>query len=387
MTDLAVKFVESISEIGADTWNALAGTDNPFLRYEFFAALEQTACTTRESGWQPNHILVSRSVPGLDPVVAIMPLFLKSNSWGEYVFDWSWANAYESHGLSYYPKFVTSVPFTPSYGKRLFTAPDCDQATEMEIVRLVLNAIEARADLLDASSWHVLFPDQEQSELLTEAGLLSRTACQFQWFNRGYNNFDEFLGSLSSRKRKNLRKERQKVEQAGVVFKRRNGCEIDAALWQEFYAFYQSTYQVRGMQGYLSLDFFVQLAETMPEQIMMICAEVADRPIAAALFFESSDTLFGRYWGAAADFQFLHFETCYYQGQEYAIDKGLRRFDSGAQGEHKIQRGFEPVLTYSNHWIANTEFRAAIASFLGEEDKHIANYREQAESLLPFRQS
>ena len=384
MTDLAVKFVDSIAEIGVDSWNSLSGTDNPFLRYEFFAALEQTGCTTRESGWQPSHILVTRSMPGLDPVVAIMPLYLKTNSWGEYVFDWSWANAYETHGLSYYPKFVTSIPFTPSYGKRLFLDPDYEAEP---VLNLIHNAVQAKADYLQASSWHVLFPDAEQHKLFSKLGMLPRTACQFQWFNRGYTDFDDFLATLSSRKRKNLRKERKRVAEAGVEFTVCDGNEISETQWQSFYAFYQSTYLVRGMQGYLNLEFFLELARTMPDQLMMICAHIDNKPIAAALFFRSSDTLFGRYWGAAADYQFLHFETCYYRGQDYAIANKLGRFDSGAQGEHKIQRGFEPVLTYSNHWIANAEFGKAIASFLQEEDSYVARYREQAESLLPYRQS
>lgn len=384
MNDLAVKFVESITEIGADTWNMLSGTDNPFQRYEFLAALEETNCTTRASGWQPNHIVVTQSVPGLDPVVAIMPLYLKTHSWGEYVFDWSWANAYESHGLNYYPKFVTSIPFTPSYGKRLFLADGCDAHT---VLQLIQNAIEARADYLQASSWHVLFPDAEQNTLFTSAGMLSRTACQFQWFNRGYTDFEAFLATLNSRKRKNVRRERKKVAESGVQFRTCSGADIDDSLWESFFTFYQSTYLARGMQGYLSLEFFKQLSRTMPEQLVMIIAQINERPIAAALFFQSSDTLFGRYWGAAADFEFLHFETCYYRGQDYAIEHRLQRFDSGAQGEHKIQRGFEPVVTYSNHWIANPGFRAAIESFLREEDVYIDRYREQAESLLPYKQS
>lgn len=384
MSELAVKFVDSIAEVGAESWNGLSGIDNPFLRYEFFAALEETGCTTRETGWQPCHAVVTQSVPGLDPIVGLLPLYLKTNSWGEYVFDWSWANAYESHGLSYYPKFVTSVPFTPSYGRRLLLAEGSD---EQAVVQLLKNAIEAKADYLDASSWHVLFPNSEQHALFTDAGLLPRTASQFQWFNRDYENFEHFLQELNSRKRKNIRKERRKVSDAGVTFNVLSGSEVSHSQWQDFYTYYQSTYLIRGMQGYLNLEFFLQLAQTMPEQLVMILAEVDGKSIAAALFFQSADTLFGRYWGAAADFQFLHFETCYYQGQEYAIRKRLQRFDSGAQGEHKIQRGFEPVLTYSNHWIANAEFRAAIASFLKQENHHIERYREEAMSLLPYRQS
>lgn len=382
MADLAVSFVDSISEIGADAWNGLTGTDNPFMRYEFLWALETTGCTTRRSGWQPHHVIVKQVSPGLDETVAILPLYLKTNSWGEYVFDWSWANAYQSHGLDYYPKFVTSAPFTPSTGRRLFLRDGQDQ---QQVIALLKDAIAEKADFVRASSWHVLFPDAEQHGWFTDAGLLARRACQFHWFNRDYSSFDDFLARLSSRKRKNLKKERARVAESGIRFTKLEGKEISEALWHDFYTFYQSTYLIRGMQGYLTPEFFIEVGKTMPEQLFMVCAEQGEKLIAAALFFKSGDTLFGRYWGSARDYQFLHFETCYYQGQEYAIAHGFKRFDSGAQGEHKIQRGFEPLLTYSNHWIARPEFREAIASFLREEEQHVQRYRQQASELLPFR--
>lgn len=383
MHELSVSFVESITEVGMDNWNALAGTDYPFMRYEFLCALETTGCTTRASGWRPHHAIVRQVSPGLDDIVAILPLYLKTNSWGEYVFDWSWANAYQSHGLDYYPKFVTAAPFTPSTGQRLLLTEGQDAAA---VIKLLQTAIEEKADFIRASSWHVLFPSVEQHDWFTDAGLLPRTACQFHWFNREYASFDDFLARLSSRKRKNLKKERAKVREEGISFRHVEGADIDETLWQEFYGFYQSTYLMRGMQGYLTLEFFIEVGKSMPEQMFMVCAEQENRLIAAALFFKSGDALFGRYWGSAKDYQFLHFETCYYQGQEYAIANGFTRFDSGAQGEHKIQRGFEPLLTYSNHWIAHPDFRDAIRNFLSEEDQHIDRYRREAQQLLPFRQ-
>lgn len=383
MENLAASFVQSLAEIGEEIWDRLAGIDNPFTCYTFLNALEESGCTTRQTGWQPCHLQIKKVAPGLDDVVAVMPLYLKTNSWGEYVFDWSWANAYETHGLDYYPKFVTSTPFTPSYGRRIFIADGIDPHA---VLTLAKNAIEERADAVGASSWHVLFPDPEQHVWFTEAGLMSRQACQFHWFNKGYESFDDFLATFSSRKRKNLKKERRQVSEAGIRFHRFQGGDIDSALWQDFYTFYQSTYLMRGMQGYLKLGFFKQLSSEMPDKFFLLCAYDGDEIIAGALFFTSSDTLFGRYWGSARDYQFLHFETCYYQGQEYAIANGLQRFDSGAQGEHKIQRGFEPVITYSNHWIANPDFARAIASFLQEEQQHIKRYCQQAQTLLPFRQ-
>lgn len=383
MENLAASFVQSLADIGEETWDRLAGTDNPFTSYAFLNALESSGCTVRHTGWQPHHLQIKKIAPGLDEIVAVLPLYLKTNSWGEYVFDWSWANAYETHGLDYYPKFVTSAPFTPSYGKRIFIADGVDAGA---VVALAKNAIEEKADAIGASGWHVLFPDSEQHALFTEAGLMARQACQFHWFNRGYDSFDDFLATLSSRKRKNLKKERRQVSEAGIHFRRFQGGEIDPALWQDFFGFYQSTYLMRGMQGYLNLGFFKQLSSDMPDKFFLVCAYDDEQLIAGALFFESSDTLFGRYWGSARDYQFLHFETCYYQGQEYAIANGLQRFDSGAQGEHKIQRGFEPVITHSNHWIANPEFARAIGEFLREEKRHIERYRQQAAALLPFRQ-
>jgi len=382
VTQLSLQFVESITEISPATWNGLAGTDNPFMRHEFLVALEETHCTTRATGWQPHHIIVRSDDDGL--AAAVMPLYLKTNSYGEYVFDWSWAHAYQQHGMAYYPKFVTSAPFTPSTGRRCFIRPDID---ESEVLQLITEKVQESAEFIQASSWHILFPTETEHEQLNALGLMPRTACQFHWANRGYSSFDDFLATMSSRKRKNIRKERRKVAEEGIHFRRMEGEEISETIWQEFYTFYQSTYLMRGMQGYLTQDFFLQLSRTMPKQLFMICAEQGGKLIAAALFFKSSDTLFGRYWGSAQDYQFLHFETCYYQGQDYAIEHGFKYFDSGAQGEHKIQRGFEPIFTFSNHWIAHPGFRAAVQHFLDEEASHIKNYKTEAASLLPFKTS
>lgn len=383
MQKLLLNFVDSIVDIGADDWNTLAGTENPFTRYEFLLGLELTGCTNEGTGWQPHHVIVRKRDGDNETPVAVMPLYLKTNSYGEYVFDWSWANAYQSHGLEYYPKFVTAVPFTPSVGSRIFVAPGIDAS---RVINLITEKIEEEAHNIRASSWHVLFPLRVQHDQFVANGLMSRMGCQFQWANRGYRDFEHFLESLNSRKRKNIRKERSKVSEAGVSFTRVEGADIDEKLWQRFYSFYQSTYMMRGMQGYLTLEFFRYLSETMPEQLFMNVARMGEKNIAAALFFKNSTTLYGRYWGSKQDYQFLHFETCYYQGQDYAIELGLKNFDSGAQGEHKIQRGFEPILTYSNHWIKEAAFAQAIAKFLEEEQQHIKQYRKSAGELLPFRQ-
>ena len=389
MAGLRARIGGPISDIGADAWNRLAGTDNPFMRYEFLAALESTGCTAGDSGWQPRHIAVYKDGPSAgETPVAVVPLYEKTNSSGEYVFDWSWAHAYHQHGLSYYPKFVTSAPFTPSVGRRFFMD---EKQQPQQVMQLIRDTVQHEASRIGASSWHILFPTEEEHRQLNDLNLMPRNACQFHWRNRGYESFDAFLAALSSRKRKSIRRERARVREAGITFRWLEGTDISEALWRRFYGFYQSTYLMRGMQGYLSPDFFLELARSMPGQLLMICAyksgsvEEPGSTVAAALFFKSRRSLFGRYWGCAEEHRFLHFETCFYQGQEYAIDHGLQLFDSGAQGEHKIQRGFEPVLTHSNHWIAHPAFHDAIAAFLTQESHHIRRYHHQAESLLPFR--
>lgn len=381
---LDLKFLDSISTIGVEDWNRLAGIENPFTRYEFLWALEKTGCTTYETGWAPHHAAVYAAPENqkTSELVAIMPLYQKTNSYGEYVFDWSWASAYQNYGLNYYPKFVSAVPFTPSHGTRLFTA---DSANRSDIVKLIFDGLKRKVKSIEASSLHILFPTAEENQLFEKIGITARTACQFHWFNRGYSSFDDFLATLNSRKRKNIRRERQKIAERGTRFETIAGSSITAEHWNIFYEFYQSTYMMRGMRGYLSLNFFTELGQEMPGQLFMIVALDGNKMIAAALFFRNSEKLFGRYWGSSQDYQFLHFETCYYQGQEYCIQHKLKSFDSGAQGEHKIQRGFEPIITYSNHWIANEGFAQAINNFLDEERPHIERYQREASSLLPFK--
>ena len=381
LSSLRLSFVESIDEIGTTTWNDLASTENPFTRFEFLHALERTGCTNRQTGWQPHHVLVYSDDTSKTPL-AVMPLYLKTNSWGEYVFDWSWANAYKSHGFQYYPKFVTAVPFTPSPGQRIFAR---DAISQPKVLKLIAAKIKEKVEFIGASSWHVLFPCEQEHQALSGLDIQPRIATQFHWYNKAYESFDDFLAKLNSRKRKSIRKERKHVSEQGITFRRTEGADISEQQWADFFLVYQSAYLMRGMQGYLELEFFLAIAETMPEQLVMINAVQDNRDIAAALFFKNGETLFGRYWGSRRDHQFLHFETCYYQGQEYAIEHQLKSFDSGAQGEHKIQRGFEPIITHSNHWIASQAFTEAIANFLNEERAHIKYYQEEAVSLLPYK--
>jgi predicted N-acyltransferase len=396
MENLELHFVKSIEDIGQSHWNLVAGTKNPFTRYEFLHALEQTGCANEKSGWAPYHIAIhemgepeagadtNTSELSRNSLVCIVPLYLKTNSWGEYVFDWSWANAYQSHNLDYYPKFVTAAPFTPSSGKRFFVRDDYEKKSG-ELIQYATAKIMDEARRIGASSWHILFPTEYEKSHLQGLGIQARIGTQFHWYNRNFTSFDDFLNVLNSRKRKSIRKERKKVADQGITFTRTEGALISDQQWDDFYLFYQSTYLMRGQQGYLSKAFFKAIGDTMPEQILLINAVQEERSIAAALFFKNENTLFGRYWGSAADYQFLHFETCYYQGQDYAIEKGIGSFDSGAQGEHKIQRGFEPIITHSNHWLAHPAFADAIKNFLDEERPHSESYRKSAEALLPYK--
>ncbi len=372
------QFHSCIADIDAQVWDALAGGASPFLRHAFLHALEATGCATKATGWEPQHLLVRQE----GRPVAALPLYLKRHSWGEYVFDWSWAEAYRRHGMAYYPKLVTSVPFTPSSGPRLLLGQGTDHAA---LTQAIVAAVLARAQARGVSSWHVLFPTPGEHALLNAAGLRPRIGCQYHWYNRGYADFEDFLATFNSRKRKNLRKERAAVHGAGIRFEHLDGNAITPALWQIFHGFYQNTYEVRGQQGYLSLAFFEALGRAMPENLLLVLALHDDTPIAAALSLRDDTTLYGRYWGSRDDYQFLHFETCYYQGIEHCIAHGLQHFDSGAQGEHKIQRGFEPIITYSNHWIADPRFDAAIGDFLLREAEHVQQYRGQAAELTPFR--
>lgn len=382
------EFVDSIDTIDKDRWNALCQQDYPFLRYEFIAALEHSGCTNHRSGWQPHHLLIRNKLPGStgrDDLIGIMPLYMKTHSYGEYVFDWAWADAYHRHGVPYYPKLVTAIPFTPATGPRLLLDPSILPET---IVADLVEAIQQEVAGLQASSWHCLFPSEELSALLQRQRITRRTGYQYHWLNQGYGDFQEFLSTFTSRKRKNVNRERRVVREQGIKIQWKQGTEINEEDWQRFYQFYHLTYFKRsGRQGYLNQDFFLRLGQSMPDQLAMVNAveEASGIVVAAALFFHDSHTLYGRYWGCSEEVEFLHFEACYYQGIEFAIQHRLQRFDPGAQGEHKIQRGFTPLATYSNHWIAQSDFRRAIVTYLAEENAHNLRYLEHAKEYLPFK--
>jgi len=379
-TAFTAEFLTSLKQISPAQWNHITGTGYPFLRHEFLYGLEKTLCTTAETGWQPCHLLLRQG----GELAAVMPLYLKSHSYGEYVFDWSWADAWRQSGLAYYPKLVTAIPFTPATGPRLCTAVGMD---EDQCLRAALGAVKKLATQRDISSWHLLFPEEALSEKLLAAGLPRRAATQFHWFNEGFNCFEDFLATFNSRKRKALNKERRRVTEQGLVLKTLRGQDIGPQQWEQFYHFYQLTYAKRsGHSGYLSREFFVDTAAGMGDQVVMVLAYLETQAVAGALYFRSSDTLYGRYWGCEQEYDCLHFEACYYQGIEYCIANKLARFDPGAQGEHKIQRGFRPITTWSNHWIADARLAAAVGDFTRREARHNEEYRQAATQMLPFKE-
>lgn len=330
----------------------------------------------------------------LEAIVAIMPLFIKSHSYGEYVFDWSWAEAYHRHGIEYYPKLLNGIPFTPATGPRWIIN---SRYSQDEIITFMQTAITTEAEKINASSCHCIFPFKKDNDswISTDKNnrWLKRVGYQYHWHNQSYENFEDFLSEMSSRKRKNIKKERLKIQQQNIQVNVKCGNEISPEDWHHFYMFYQLTYiKKSGHGGYLTSDFFPMLAKNMSDNIVMITADVStedniNETVAAALYFRDEHTLYGRYWGCKENFDGLHFELCYYQGIEFAITNKLQRFDPGAQGEHKIQRGFTPIKTYSTHWIQNKEFHTAIQKFVVLEEKEVESYIEEAKQLLPFKAS
>ena len=377
--ELVIKTVSSIDDIDPEHWQCLAGEDNPLVSHDFLQALETSGCTTAQTGWQPCHLMFFLR----GEWVGVAPAYLKSHSMGEYVFDWAWADAWQRNGLPYYPKLLVAVPFTPCQGPRLLLSEAA--RAELDSTRLH-RAMDELMVRLEVHSWHLLFPDHGDQGLLTHAGALHRQGCQFHWFNRNYQAFDDFLGQLTSRKRKSLRKERRQVAEQGITFQHWSGDDLPDVVLDDFFLFYNATYLKRGMSPYLNRTFFRLLAQRLGSQLRIITAERDGQRIAAALFILGTDTLFGRYWGCLDDYNHLHFETCYYQGIDLAIAEGLARFDAGAQGEHKLVRGFEPVLTHSWHNVAHPSFRDAVARFCEEEAADVRRYREAALEALPFRQ-
>ena len=376
---LTASQIGSLGEIEADAWNALAG-QNPLLRHEFLQAMESSGCVGPGTAWEPCHLLLRDTDQAL---VGALPLYFKEDSRGEFVFDWSWADAYERAGLAYYPKLVSAVPFTPATGARMLLHPERD--TREARGRLVGEALRI-ADDAGVSSLHVLFPQEEERHVLAEAGMLERKACQFHWHNDGYADFDEFLGRFNSSKRKKAKRERRRIAEAGIRFEHLRGDQITASDWDAIYEFYAHTFYRRGRPPYLNREFFDLVSNALPENVLVILARYEQRPIAAAICFSGGSTLYGRYWGSVADFHSLHFETCYYQGIEHCIREKILRFEPGTQGEHKISRGFSPTPTWSFHWLREPAFYDAIQDYLERETHHVDSYMAHWDEHLPYRQ-
>ncbi len=381
------RIASSLAEVGREQWDGLlaaqartTGQDevNPFLRYDFLHAMHETGCANTDSGWQPQYLTVWDGEGAGAELVAAMPLYVKWHSYGEYVFDWAWADAYQRHGHEYYPKLLSSIPFTPVTGTRLI-------AKNTEAMAALVAMLEEVRTSPSVSSAHVLYPPLEQAEMLHAAGFMLRSGVQFHWENQDYANFDQFLGSLEQKKRKNIRAERRKVADAGIKFRQLGGEQIRPELWQFFTRCYDHTYAMHGSQPYLNLEFFERIGSAMPENILLVLAERDGQPIASSLVLHTDSTLYGRYWGALEDVPCLHFETAYYQPLEFCIANGLKSFEGGAQGEHKMARGFLPQKTWSAHWLAHAGFADAIEHFLTREAGGINAYVDELNERNPFK--
>ncbi len=424
---LQLEVRDSLSDVTAQSWNALNVLHNPFLRYEFLVALEQTGCLGKITGWFPRYFLLwSKDEETDGELIAAVPCFVKTNSYGEFVFDFAWAESYEQHGLSYYPKLVAAVPFTPATGQRILISPEHPR---QPIIAMLAASIRHYCDEQDYSSLHWLFPTEEECKQLCEhqppeekasqtaehdneddktnaeaaivekrsalidqgaSDHLQRIACQYHWRNRGYESFDDFLAQCTAKRRKTIKRERRYVTDANIRIERRLGSSLSDQEWQWAHELYCATYDRKWGNPSLTLDFFRQMGKTMGEATLIVFAYDAtdatpDAPIACSIMFSGGGRLYGRYWGCRVERNSLHFEACYYQGIEYCLEQGLDTFEPGAQGEHKITRGFEPTITYSAHYLAEPAFRDAVNRFLLDESRYMHKRCEGLTNLLPFK--
>jgi predicted N-acyltransferase len=370
---LSLRVLDTLAGVNPAEWNALAA-GQPFLRHEFLHALHETGCASERTGWLPQYLTLWRD----GRLEGAMPLYLKSHSRGEYVFDWSWADAYHRHGIDYYPKLLSAIPFSPVCGTRLLAT------TREARLRLVAASLDMAAQ---TSSLHVLFPTETEAADLVAAGMMLRRGVQFHWCNNGYASFEDFLARLSHDKRKKIRQERRKVNDAGIRFQRLVGRDIQKEHWEFFARCYNGTYRAHHATPYLKLSFFERLGETMPENLLLVLAEMDGKPVASALNVFSPEALYGRYWGCIGYVPNLHFETCYYQAIEFCIERRIPVFEGGAQGEHKLARGFSPVETCSAHWLKHPAFADAIEKFLERETAGVEHYLDELNERAPFKKT
>ena len=375
---MQLRVVDELDAIPAAEWNALGDGRNPFLSHEFLAALEHHQCVGERFGWLPRHLAVYDD----GRLVGATPLYLKDNSYGELVFDWAWADAYQRAGLRYYPKAVVAIPYTPATGPRLLLHPDADQENVAQL--LIEGALELCRELA-LSSLHWLFTDMRDTSRLQACGLLLRKGVQFHWHNRGYRDFEDFLATFTAEKRKKLKRERRRVSEQGIDLRVVHGHEASTEQWEIAHRLYASTFDRKAGMATLSLGFFQEIGRTMGERVVLVFAYADARPVACAINLRGPDALYGRHWGCNEEYHSLHFEACYYQGIEYCIAHGLTLFEPGAQGEHKISRGFVPTATWSAHWIADERFRVAIADYVQREERAISDYSDTLRDHLPYR--
>ena len=371
--------IGSLSEVTAEEWNALVHPDNPFARHEFLIAMERHDAVGKTFGWYPQYLLARDN----GKLVGAAPMYLKDNSYGELVFDWAWADAYQRSGLNYYPKLVVAIPYTPATGQRLLVHPAFDYQT---VAPAMITAATEHARNIKVSSLHWLFTDAQDTALFKQQPeYMLRLGCQFHWHNQGYQSFEDYLGHFSSSKRKKIRQERRRVKDQGITLEVLHGDEASQEQWQIYHRFYNSTFDRKYGYATFSQGFFLEIAHTMPRNIVLVLAKYQDDYVAGAFNVRGSDTLYGRHWGCSHEFHSLHFEACYYQGLEYCINNGLQRFEPGAQGEHKIARGFLPAKTWSAHWIVDERFKTPIEQFVNHEVKGMEHYIAELHEHSPFK--
>lgn len=354
--------------------------NNPFMRYEFLHGLELSACVCEEAGWQASHIAAYLDSTEQE-LIGAMPCYIKEHSYGEYIFDWAWADAHHRNGLPYYPKLSNAIPFTPASGPRWLVRQSEGSEISVALVAKALSIVEEQ----ELSSFHSLFLNRQQFEFMGAQKMSTRHSSQFHWRNRDYQNFDDFLAQMSSKKRKNIKRERRRVRESEVKYRWLTGDQLDTEAVATMYKFYSRTIAYYGAQSYLNKEFFDYLANSFQQQTLFLFAQYKDQVIAGGLYFKSDNTLYGRYWGALNNFHSIHFETCYYQAIEWCIKHGYQTFEAGAQGEHKLARGLEPTATYSAHWIRHPEFRGAIDGYLEQEKSQIKRYTQSLDAHSPFK--
>ena len=370
--------IASISKIDSHQWNALVPDNAPFAKHAFLTALEQSGCVCPENGWLPQHTIITEN----NKIIAAMPFYIKGHSYGEYVFDWAWADAYHRHGYNYYPKGLCAIPFTPASCPKLLVHPDYDS---VELCKQLVSSCLQLTDELNLSSVHSLFLSPGEQMYWQAENFLDRTGYQFHWHNQNYTDFPDYLNSFSSSKRKKIRQERASVQAENVEFKIKSGQQISEQNWSDFYQFYKNTINAHAATAYLNEEFFNRISEDLSESIVMILGFIGSENIASALFFKGSTTLFGRYWGCNSWVKNLHFELCYYQAIDYCIKNNLAVFEAGAQGEHKLSRGLLPVPTHSSHWLQHPQFFEAITNHVEDETVQIESYIEHLSSHSPFK--